>query len=98
MEQIQNKKPSMVLNENSINTDGLKLVKGAFVLYQRDTIFVKHIKTVIFAYSPLSGLAEVNKGKSNTSDRQIKTALEFFNVLPGNVVNVSDGRKWDDVK
>ena len=89
-----NKKPSMVLDEESYNTVGLKMVKNASVIKQGGVIFIKHYETVIFAYNLESKLAECNFNCSMTSNRQIRSALEFFGVTGASIVDVSDGSKW----
>ena len=94
MKQTQNKKPTMVLDAESYNTVGLKMVKNATIIKQNNVIFIRHYETVIFAYNLESKLAEINWHCSVTSDRQIRSAISFFGVDEENQIDVSDGSKW----
>lgn len=78
----------------SVEVEGLKMVKNAAIFQERSIYFIRHYATIIFAYNPKSGLCEVNMNCSQTSNRQIRSALEFFNVESDNIVDVSDGSKW----
>ena len=87
-------KATMHPSSQSVEIQGLKMVKKAVIFQERGIYFIRHYATIIFAYNPESGLCEVNMNCSQTSNRQIRSALEFFNVEPENVIDVSDGSKW----
>ena len=90
----QNKKASMLPTSEGISTVGLKMVKNASIFQERGVFFIRHYSTIIFAHNPKSGLCEANWNCSMTSDRQIRAAIQFFNIASDKVVNVSDGTKW----
>ena len=79
---------------NSVEIQGLKMVKNAAIFQERSIYFIRHYSTIIFAHNPKTGLTECNWDCSQTSNRQIRSALQFFNVDDENIVNVSDGSKW----
>ena len=79
---------------NSVEIQGLKMVKNAVIFQERSIYFIRHYETIIFAHNPKTGLTECNWNCSMTSNRQIRSALQFFNVDDENIVNVSDGSKW----
>lgn len=91
---MENKKASMLPSSEGIDLNGLKLVKNATIFSERGIFFIRHYSTIIFAYNPQSRLCEINKNCSVTSNRQIRYALRFFEVLEENTVDVSDGTKW----
>ena len=70
------------------------MVKNAVIFQERSIYFIRHYATIIFAHNPKTGLTECNWNCSMTSNRQIRSALQFFNVDDENIVNVSDGSKW----
>lgn len=73
----------------------LKLVRDAEIFRQGGVIFLRHYKTIIFAYNIESGLCEINWHCSKTSDNQIRRAIDFFNIAKENILDVSDGvNKW----
>lgn len=93
---MENKKASMLidsLDKESSSID-LKMVKNAKILNQRGLVFIQHYETIIFAYNPKTKIAECNFNCSMTSNRQIQNALRFFNVLKENIIDVSNGTKW----
>ena len=73
---------------------GLKMVKNASIFQERGVYFIRHYKTIIFAFNTGSGLCEANWNCSQTSNRQIRNAISFFNIADDNIVDVSDGSKW----
>lgn len=74
---------------------GLKMVKGANIFKENGTYFIRHYETIIFAYNEDSRLAEINWHCSMTSDRQIRSAIQFFGIDEKNIIDVSDGsQKW----
>jgi hypothetical protein len=79
---------------DSVEIQGLKMVKNAAIFQERSIYFIRHYATIIFAHNPKTGLTECNWNCSMTSNRQIRSALQFFNVDDENIVNVSDGSKW----
>ena len=83
----------MLPTSEGISTAGLKMVKNASIFQERGIFFIRHYSTVIFAYNPQSKLCEANWHCSMTSDRQIRSAIDFFNIAPGKVIDVSDGSK-----
>lgn len=91
-----NKKASMLESVaiETQNTTGLKMVKNASIFSSEGVLFIKHYKTVIFAYNPKTNKAEVLLHCSITSDRQIKTALSFFQIDAENVTEKTTGSKW----
>lgn len=89
-----NQKATMHPETSSVDVEGLKMVKNASIFQERGIFFIRHYKTIIFAHNPKSGLTEVNLNCSQTSNRQIRTALAFFNIDADNVIDVSDGSKW----
>jgi hypothetical protein len=92
----QNKKASMLesVNIESLDTTGLKMVKNASIFSSGGILYIRHYATVIFAYNTETNKAEVLLHCSITSDRQIKTALEFFNVPAEKVTEILNGSKW----
>ena len=91
----QTKKATMHPTSNNADVQGLKLVKNASIFQERGVYFIRHYSTIIFAYNQESKLCEVNMNCSTTSNRQIKSAIEFFDIASDKVVDVSDGSKWD---
>lgn len=89
-----NKKASMLPDSESVNVSGLKMVKNAVIFQERGIFFIRHYQTIIFAYNPKSKLCEVNWHCSMTSDRQIRSAIKFFNIESDKAIDVSDGSKW----
>ena len=78
----------------SVGTQGLKMVKNAVIFQEHGIFFIRHYSTIIFAHNPKTGLTECNFNCSQTSNRQIRSAIDFFNVESENIVDVSDGSKW----
>jgi hypothetical protein len=92
---MSTKTATMIPSSNSELLDGLKMVKNAIIFSENGIYFIRHYETVIFAYNPESKLAEINWHCSMTSDRQIRSAIDFFNVKKENQIDVSDGvQKW----
>ena len=84
---------TLIPASNSVET-GLKMVKNASIFQERGVYFIRHYQTIIFAFNTESGLCEANWNCSQTSNRQIRNAIVFFNVKSDNIVDVSDGSKW----
>lgn len=84
---------TLIPASNSVET-GLKMVKNASIFQERGVYFIRHYKTIIFAFNTESGLCEANWNCSQTSNRQIRNAISFFNIANDNIVDVSDGSKW----
>lgn len=88
-------KASLIPISEGFNMSGLKMVKNASIFQERGIYFIRHYETIIFAHNPGTKLTEVNWHCSITSDRQIRSAIEFFNVEKSDIVDVSDGAKWN---
>ena len=84
---------TLIPASNSVET-GLKMVKNASIFQERGIYFIRHYQTIIFAFNTESKLCEVNWNCSQTSNRQIRNAISFFNIANDNIVDVSDGSKW----
>ena len=87
-------KATMHPTTESVEVEGLKMVKNAAIFQESSIYFIRHYKTIIFAYNPKSGICEVNLNCSQTSNRQIRSAIQFFKIESDNVIDVSDGSKW----
>jgi hypothetical protein len=82
------KKASMLplASSDSVDATGLKMVKNAAIFQENGLFFIRHYKTVIFAHNPKTADTEILNDCSTTSNRQIKSALDFFNV-PADKIN-----------
>jgi len=78
----------------SCNED-LKLVKGASLFSKNGIVYIKHYQTIIFAYDSKKGLTEADFDCSQTSNRQIRFALNHFGIPQASVINTHDGSKWN---
>lgn len=83
-----NKKATMHPKNSSVDFEGLKLVKNASIFSESGVIFIRHYKTIIFAYNPISQKCEVSFGISSTSNRQIHNAINFFEIAEEKVIDV----------
>ena len=81
----QNKKASMLPTSEGISTVGLKMVKNASIFQEHGVYFIRHYSTIIFAYNPQNKLCEANWHCSVTSDRQIRSAIQFFSIARGSI-------------
>ncbi len=73
----------------------LKFVKKAFLKNQDDKIIIQHYQIDIFIYDPITKKAIDDLNCSNTSNRMIKRAIEFFNVKSENIKDIHIGSKWN---
>ena len=89
----QAKQKTMIPSSQSVET-GIKLVKNANIFSENGIFYIRHYETIIFAHNPKTGLTECNWNCSQTSNRQIGSAIGFFGVKSENIVDVSDGSKW----
>ncbi len=75
-------------------TTELKLVKGAN-LESNDGIFtINHYDTEIFTYDRTTKKAHILLNCSVTSNKQIKRAIDFFDVDNDNVIIKENKEKW----
>lgn len=79
-------------SSEGFNAPGLKMVKNASIFQEEGVYFIRHYETIIFAYDGVK--CEVNWKCSTTSDRQIRSALAFFNITT-NIVDTHKGSKWN---
>ena len=87
--------PTLKPSSEAFNTSGLKMVKNANIFQENGVYFIRHYETIIFAYDPKNQVAEINWHCSTTSDRQIRSAIEFFGINDSQIIDVSDGsQKW----
>jgi len=77
---------------DSYDTD-LTMVKNASLFCKDGIIFIKHYRTIIFAYDPKTKKCEVDYDCSHTSNRQISYALNHFDIDGASVINVHEGSK-----
>jgi len=77
------------LLEDFDDHNALKLVKNASIFYKGGIYYIKHYSTVIFAYDPENVTFEAKLGISQTSNRQIRSAIKFFGLNSENVINLS---------
>lgn len=80
---------------SSLGVSGLKMVKNASIFQEEGVYFIRHYETIIFAYDPTNNKVEANWKCSTTSDRQIRSALSFFNLSEEQTVNTHNGSKWN---
>ena len=73
----------------------LTMVKNASIFCQDGIIFIKHYRTIIFAYDSKSKRCEVDYDCSQTSNRQIRYALNHFGISQASVINVHEGSKMN---
>lgn len=85
---MENKKATMQPSSESVNVTGLKMVKNASIFSENGVYFIRHYKTIIFAYNPQNQKCEVKMGLSLTSNRQIKEALNFFEIQKASITDV----------
>lgn len=72
----------------------MQMVKRAFGFRDKNGIFyIKHYGTIIFAYDENNKICEADFDCSNTSNKQIRLALEYFDIVHASVINVHDGSK-----
>jgi hypothetical protein len=92
----ENKKAVMLplASEKSVDATGLKTVKNAVIFQENGLVFIRHYKTVIFAHNPKTGDTEILMNCSNTSNRQIKNALDFFNVPSDKIATLENPEKF----
>jgi hypothetical protein len=94
---MQNKTKTMIdsISENQ-SVNGLKFVKNAMSFNQNGVFYIKHYNTVIVAYNPKSDTLEANWNLSQTSNRQIRYAIQYFGVKESNIIDVSNNEipKW----
>ena len=86
---------TLIPSSEGLSTSGLKMVKNASIFQERGIYFIRHYQTIIFAYNPESRVCEANWNCSMTSNRQINYAINFFNIAKSNIIDVSDGSKWE---
>lgn len=87
--------PTLKPTSEGFNTSGLKMVKNANIFQENGVYFIRHYDTIIFAYNPENRICEVNWHCSMTSNRQIRSAIQFFGIDESNIIDVSDGsQKW----
>ena len=86
-------KQTIMTPENK-NISGLKMVKQASIFQERGIVFIRHYETIIFAHNLKSKSTECNLNCSMTSNRQIRSAISFFDIDAKNIIDVSDGTKW----
>lgn len=89
------KSQQAILTPSSVGVEGLKMVKNASIFNENGVYFIRHYQTIIFAYDTKSNRIEVNWNCSMTSDRQIRSALQFFGINKDDVINVHQGEKWN---
>ena len=92
--QIKSHEASLKPSSEGFNASGLRLVKNASIFCENDVYFIRHYETIIYAYDRKNSKVEVNWHCSTTSDRQIRSALSFFNLDEDKTINVHDGEKW----
>ncbi len=79
---------------DSFDSD-LKLVKNASMFSKNGIIYIKHYNTIIFAYDSKKNITEADYDCSPTSNRQIRYALDHFNIDRDSVINTHEGSKMD---
>ena len=72
----------------------LKLVKKAKLIGNNQLIEIWHYDTMIFSYNSESRKAIAKIDLSQTSNRQIKYALAFFDVKAENLTEIKPAEKW----
>ena len=82
-------------SSEGFNASGLKLVKNASIFQEKGVYFIRHYETIIFAYDRTSGRCEINWHCSTTSDRQIRSALDFFSIDQSQAIDTHKGDKWN---
>lgn len=73
----------------------MKMVKGASMFMKNGIVYIKHYKTIIFAYDEKNNICEADLDCSMTSNRQISRALDHFGIPQASVINTHDGEKWN---
>lgn len=91
----KSQKATLKPTSEGISTSGLKMVKNASIFQERDIYFIRHYETIIFAHNPKTNTTEANWNCSQTSNRQINEAIRFFNIAKSDIIDVSDGSKWE---
>jgi len=94
MNQIKSKNATLIPG-NMEGVSGIKLVKEASVFQQNGIYFAVHYGKVIFAYDPKSNKVEADLNCSQTSNRQIRYCLRFFNLDESKIINVHVGSNWN---
>lgn len=95
MKDIKSQEALMIPSSEGVNANGLTMVKNASIFKEEGVYFIRHYETIIFAYDEVNQKCEVNLKCSTTSDRQIRSALSFFNVSEDIIVNTHKGSKWN---
>lgn len=90
----QNKKAQMLPANSNVDIVGLKMVKNASIFSENGVYFIRHYSTIIFAYDPQKTKCEVTYDLSQTSNRQIQNAINFFGIDRDSIKDLSDGSKW----
>ena len=76
------------------NQSELKLVKNAHLEHDGNFLKVVHYGTEIFSYNMKTQKATCLKDCSMTSNRQIRHAIDFFNVNPKDMTITENSEKW----
>ncbi len=76
------------------STTSLKMVKGADLESKGDFFTIRHYDTEIFTYDKTTKKAHILLNCSVTSNKQIKRAIEFFDVDNDNVIIKENKEKW----
>lgn len=95
MENIKSQEAILKPSSQGFNASGLKMVKNASIFQENGVYFIRHYQTVIFAYDQNLNRCEANWHYSTTSDRQIRSALEFFGIDQSAVIDTHKGSKWN---
>jgi len=69
-----------------------KMVKNAIMFNDAGVYVIEHYNTKIFEYNPEKQEAWILLHCSRTSDRQIRTAMHFFNPVKTEAIEAS--AKW----
>lgn len=95
MTNIKSQEAILKPSSQGFSASGLKLVKNASIFQENGVYFIRHYQTIIFAYDPSLQHCEANWHCSTTSDRQIRSALDFFNIDQSKVTDTHQGSKWN---
>lgn len=83
----------MSLTQILPNLDDLKMVKEAKLKIAGEIVTIDHYDTTIFKHDFNTKQTEINRDCSNTSNKMIYRALDFFGLELENCVNTHQGKK-----
>ena len=79
----------------TIKKPAIKMVKNAKIFNDNGVYRIIHYETEIFSYNQATKIATIRMNLSQTSNRQIRRALDFFEVEPKNINDLEIGHpKW----